>query len=99
MASWATFPLPASFSSPLTPPSQFFSFFFSALHQILQQIQTQALVSQRQLNVVKAQIANKERENTMQGLTLSQLEAEKTDARLYRGVGKMYVFSLSPLRP
>ncbi|KDN53092.1 hypothetical protein K437DRAFT_253415 [Tilletiaria anomala UBC 951] len=61
------------------------------LHRILQEIQTQAITAQRQLNMVRAQVASKDREKRMHALTLKQIDEEKDAIGLYRGVGKMFM--------
>lgn len=58
--------------------------------QILQQIQTQAITSQRQLQMVKAQIGSKEKERKILELTMRELATiPGDDTKMYRGVGKM----------
>jgi hypothetical protein len=49
----------------------------------------------RNLNLTKAQIASKERERRILQLTIKEVDALKPDVNVYRGVGKMYVQSLS----
>ncbi|KAK1923387.1 Prefoldin [Papiliotrema laurentii] len=61
------------------------------LKKILNQIQTQAVTSQRSLQVVRAQIASKEKERKILQLTMRELSTVPQDGRMYRGVGKMFV--------
>ncbi|KAG7562392.1 hypothetical protein FFLO_02172 [Filobasidium floriforme] len=63
------------------------------LHKILQQIQQQAVVSQRSLNQVNGQIAAKSREKRILELTTRQLDAIPAgdDVKMYKGVGKAFL--------
>ncbi|ORY34589.1 Prefoldin [Naematelia encephala] len=62
------------------------------LHKILQQIQTQAVNSQRALSVVRSQMQSKEKERKILQLTMRELETvPKDEDRMYRGVGKMFL--------
>ncbi|RSH78146.1 uncharacterized protein EHS24_002602 [Apiotrichum porosum] len=62
------------------------------LRKILQQIQTQAITSQRQLQMVKAQIGSKEKERKILELTMRELATiPGDDTKMYRGVGKMFI--------
>ena len=61
------------------------------LHKILQQIQTQALASQRSLQIVNSQIQGKAREKKILELTRAQLDqipASDGETKMYKGVGK-----------
>ncbi|KAK0524974.1 hypothetical protein OC834_000163 [Tilletia horrida] len=62
-----------------------------ALHKVLQQIQTQYVVSQRQLNGVRAQLQVRERERRGAELTLKQIDEVDPEAKFYKGVGKMFI--------
>jgi len=57
--------------------------------QILDQIQTQAVTSQRAHSVVRAQIQSKEKEKKILQLTMRELSVVGAEGRMYRGVGKM----------
>ncbi|CAD6891150.1 unnamed protein product [Tilletia controversa] len=62
-----------------------------ALHKVLQQIQTQYVVSQRQLSGVRAQLQGRERERKGTELTLKQIDEVDQGAKFYKGVGKMFI--------
>ncbi|KAK0555606.1 hypothetical protein OC861_000164 [Tilletia horrida] len=62
-----------------------------ALHKVLQQIQAQYVVSQRQLNGVRAQLQGRERDRKGAELTLKQIDEVDTSAKFYKGVGKMFI--------
>jgi prefoldin subunit 1 len=58
--------------------------------QILEQIQQQAILSQRELSVVRSQIQNKERERKILELTMRELDTiPAAEDKMFRGVGKM----------
>ncbi|GMK56570.1 hypothetical protein CspeluHIS016_0304100 [Cutaneotrichosporon spelunceum] len=62
------------------------------LKRILQQIQTQAVSSQRQLGVVRAQTQAKEKERRILELTMRELDTVPAgEGRMFRGVGKMFI--------
>lgn len=50
--------------------------------------------SQRQLSIVRAQMSNRIREAKMQELTIEQLKGLGNETRVYKAVGKMYVFQI-----
>ena len=58
---------------------------------MLQEIETQAILSQREINVVKSGIAGKQREIRLIELTSDELKSLPTNTNVYEGVGKMYV--------
>ncbi|KAN0064801.1 hypothetical protein ACQY0O_001858 [Thecaphora frezii] len=64
-----------------------------ALHKILGKIQAQVVSSQRELAMVRAQIASRERETKLSTLTLSQLfpDGQQPQGGYYRSVGKMFI--------
>lgn len=68
------------------------------LSQILQQIQTTAVNSQRALNITRQQTLNKERERRVLQLTIEEITSIEGDVNLYRGVGKMCVRSFHRVR-
>lgn len=50
------------------------------------------------MNIVRAQVASKEREGRISQLTLTEIQALPADkSKLYKGVGKMCVCSLCPV--
>lgn len=51
----------------------------------------QAITSQKQLAVVKAQITSKEKERRILALQVKELGNVPGDGRMYKGVGKMWV--------
>ncbi|ALO69705.1 hypothetical protein CNL06295 [Cryptococcus deneoformans JEC21] len=61
------------------------------LRKILLQIQTQAITSQKQLAVVKAQITSKEKERRILALQVKELGNVPGDGGMYKGVGKMFI--------
>jgi prefoldin subunit 1 len=60
-------------------------------HQILDQIQTTAVQSQRALSVTRQQTTAKERERRILQLTIDEIDHMESDVNLYKGVGKMFV--------
>jgi len=64
-----------------------------ALQKLVQEIETQAILANQQINVVKSQIAAKQREIRMLQLTSSEVSTLPGDTNVYEGVGKMFVFS------
>ncbi|KAG0649707.1 Prefoldin subunit 1 [Hyphodiscus hymeniophilus] len=64
-----------------------------ALQKLVQEIESQAVQAQQQINVVKSQIAVKQREIRMLQLTSSEVSTLPKDTTVYEGVGKMFVFS------
>ncbi|KAJ9107492.1 hypothetical protein QFC21_000946 [Naganishia friedmannii] len=63
------------------------------LRRILEQIQQQAVASQRSLSIVNAQITSKNREKKILELTTRQLNAIPRDeqVKMYKGVGKAFI--------
>ncbi|EGX49837.1 hypothetical protein AOL_s00076g635 [Orbilia oligospora ATCC 24927] len=59
--------------------------------QVLQEIETQAILSQQQLTVVKSQITSKQRDTRMIQLTESELSSLPASTKVYEGVGKMFI--------
>ncbi|KAF4634057.1 hypothetical protein G7Y89_g4061 [Cudoniella acicularis] len=64
-----------------------------ALQKLVQEIETQAIQAQQQINTVKSQIALKQREIRMLQLTSSEVATLPADTPVYEGIGKMFVFS------
>jgi hypothetical protein len=60
--------------------------------QLVQEIETQALVAQQQIGLARGQMASKQREQRLVKLTLSEMASLPDDAVVYEGVGKMCVF-------
>jgi len=64
-----------------------------ALQKLVQEIETQAVLAQQQINVVKSQISVKQRDMRLLQLTSSELGTLPPNTNVYEGVGKMFVFS------
>lgn len=62
--------------------------------QILNQIQTTAVQSQRALSIARQQTAAKDRERRIMQLTIDEIGHIEGDVNLYKGVGKMCVLRL-----
>ncbi|WVQ75772.1 hypothetical protein IAR50_005404 [Cryptococcus sp. DSM 104548] len=68
------------------------------LRKILSQIQTQAISSQKQLSIVRSQIASKDKEKKILALTKREIgdvplpvDGQGGSGTMYKGVGKMFV--------
>lgn len=59
------------------------------LQQLVQEIETQALAAQREINVVKAAVSGKQRDMRLLELTSSELKSLPSTTKVYEGVGKM----------
>ena len=59
--------------------------------QLLQEVESQALQSQQQINIIKSQISSKQRDVRLNQLTLTELGQLSRDTKVYEGVGKMFV--------
>jgi prefoldin subunit 1 len=57
----------------------------------MQDIESKAAFSQQQLQIVKAQMAAKQRDIRLLQLTAEELNSLPPGTRTYEGVGKMYV--------
>jgi len=55
----------------------------------VQEIETQALLAQQQINVVKSQISVKQRDIRLLQLTSSEMSTLPPNTNIYEGVGKM----------
>ncbi|KAF8474681.1 Prefoldin [Kalaharituber pfeilii] len=62
-----------------------------ALQKLLQDIETSANFSQQQLQVVRTQIATKQRDIRLNQLTIKEIESLPKGTRVYEGVGKMFI--------
>ncbi|ODA75761.1 hypothetical protein RJ55_08707 [Drechmeria coniospora] len=62
-----------------------------ALHKLAREIETQAAAALQQIDVVRSQIAAKEREQRLVRLTLSELADLPNNAAAYQGVGRMFL--------
>ncbi|KAI9766088.1 MAG: hypothetical protein M1840_006795 [Geoglossum simile] len=64
-----------------------------ALQKLVQEIESRALQAQQQINVVKAQIAAKQRDIRLLQLTSSEVGSLPKGTNVYEGVGKMFIYS------
>ncbi|ORY56676.1 Prefoldin [Pseudomassariella vexata] len=62
-----------------------------ALQKLVREIETQALVAQQQISLVRTQQASKQRELRMAQLTRTEMSTLPPDTGVYEGVGKMFV--------
>ncbi|KAL8835297.1 MAG: hypothetical protein Q9170_003383 [Blastenia crenularia] len=62
-----------------------------ALQKLVQEIETQAVNAQREINVVKAAIASKQRDIRMLELTSTEVKQLSQDTKVYEGMGKMFM--------
>ncbi|RPB25741.1 Prefoldin [Terfezia boudieri ATCC MYA-4762] len=62
-----------------------------ALQKLLQEIEARATLSHQQLQVVRGQVAGKQRDIRLNQLTITELESLPKDTNVYEGVGKMFV--------
>ncbi|KAI1840503.1 hypothetical protein JX265_008600 [Neoarthrinium moseri] len=62
-----------------------------ALQKLVREIETQALVAQQQISLVRTQQASKQREMRMAQLTRTEISSLPPDTGIYEGVGKMFV--------
>ncbi|KAL9020669.1 MAG: hypothetical protein Q9185_002117 [Variospora sp. 1 TL-2023] len=60
-----------------------------ALQKLVQEIETQAVNAQREINVVKATIVSKQRDIRMLELTSTEVKQLSANTNVYEGVGKM----------
>ena len=67
----------------------------SSLMKEIQDLQDQLRATAREFNIVNANIQKSEKEKKMNEITQSELEKlpNKTDSKMYRGVGKMFMLS------
>lgn len=61
----------------------------TAFKQLVQEIESQAIQAQQQINVVRSQIAGKQREIRMLELTSKEVSELPAGTNIYEGVGKM----------
>ena len=59
------------------------------LMQLAQEIESQALSAQREINIVKTAISAKQRDIRMLELTSTEVKQLSKDTKVYQGVGKM----------
>ncbi|KAG4301873.1 hypothetical protein PCANB_001962 [Pneumocystis canis] len=61
------------------------------LRKILNEIETQAIISQKQITSSRAQRQTKEKEKKMTELILKELSNLKSDTNVYNAVGKAFI--------
>ncbi|KAI4127796.1 MAG: hypothetical protein LQ338_003025 [Usnochroma carphineum] len=64
-----------------------------ALQKLVQEIETQAINAQREINVVKTAIVSKQRDIRMLELTSTEVKQLSSDIKVYEGVGKMFMYT------
>lgn len=57
--------------------------------QLLQEVETQAILSQQQINQTQVEINSKKRDARLNNLTSKELSQLTQPAKVYEGVGKM----------
>ena len=57
--------------------------------QLAQEIESQAASAQREINLVKAAVATKQRDIRMLELTTTEVKSVNKETNVYEGVGKM----------
>ncbi|KAH8676365.1 Prefoldin [Xylariales sp. PMI_506] len=62
-----------------------------ALQKLVREIETQAILAQQQISLVRTQQASKQRELRMAQLTRTEISSLPSDTGVYEGVGKMFV--------
>ncbi|KAI9851658.1 MAG: hypothetical protein M1838_003127 [Thelocarpon superellum] len=62
-----------------------------ALQKLVQEIESRAAQAQQQINIVKTQIAAKQRDARLLQLTSSEVRGLPASTNVYEGVGKMFV--------
>ncbi|KAK8056742.1 hypothetical protein PG993_001969 [Apiospora rasikravindrae] len=62
-----------------------------ALQKLVREIESQSIVAQQQIALVRTQQASKQREMRMAQLTRSEIASLPKDTGVYEGVGKMFV--------
>ena len=63
--------------------------FLTLLLQLLQEVETQALLSQQKIQQTQGEISNKKREARLNQLTSNELASFDKETKVYEGVGKM----------
>lgn len=59
------------------------------IYQMLQEIEAQAIMAQREINLVKSGISAKQRDIRLIELTSAELKSLPEKTNVYEGVGKM----------
>ncbi|KAK5059913.1 hypothetical protein LTR84_009796 [Exophiala bonariae] len=63
----------------------------AALQKLLQEVETQALLSQQKITQTQAELGAKRRDARLNHLTSNELKSLSKDTNVYEGVGKMFV--------
>jgi len=63
----------------------------AALQKLLQEVETQAVLSQQKITQTQAELNTKRRDVRLNQLTSNELKALSKDTNVYEGVGKMFV--------
>lgn len=58
--------------------------------QLLQEVETQAVLSQQKITQTQAELSAKRRDSRLNLLTANELKSLSKDTKTYEGVGKMY---------
>jgi prefoldin subunit 1 len=61
---------------------------------LLQEVESQAIQSQQQINIIRSQISVKQRDARLSQLTSTELSQLSRDTKVYEGLGKMFVTSI-----
>ncbi|EER45329.1 conserved hypothetical protein [Histoplasma capsulatum var. duboisii H88] len=62
-----------------------------ALQKLVQEIESRAIATQQQINIVRSQITGKQRELRLLELTSNEISQLPKETNVYEGVGKMFV--------
>ncbi|MCJ1373160.1 hypothetical protein MMC20_004387 [Loxospora ochrophaea] len=63
-----------------------------ALQKLVREIEAQAILAQREINVVKSTVSAKQRDVRLLELTSNEVKQLPKGTNVYEGVGKMFVF-------
>ncbi|KAL6251863.1 hypothetical protein RBB50_002073 [Rhinocladiella similis] len=63
----------------------------AALQKLLQEVETQAVLSQQKITQTQAELSAKRRDTRLNLLTANELKSLSKDTKTYEGVGKMFV--------
>ncbi|KIY01173.1 uncharacterized protein Z520_02725 [Fonsecaea multimorphosa CBS 102226] len=63
----------------------------AALQKLLQEVETQAVLSQQKITQTQAELSAKRRDARLNQLTSNELKSLSQDTNVYEGVGKMFI--------
>ncbi|KIW99939.1 uncharacterized protein Z518_10867 [Rhinocladiella mackenziei CBS 650.93] len=63
----------------------------AALQKLLEEVETQAVISQQKITQTQAELNAKRRDARLNHLTSNELKSLSKDTNVYEGVGKMFV--------